>query len=201
MSRNHIRDVPKQWESGWKLWRVQVSRQGAVLASVDRDCRWDDRIMRAACLPPVSHVGTRDWYRRRRQQPEHASPAPICECGISSYRSRSDAESDEILGRGSLRAVGPVELSERIINGVKEIRAEAARLIGPIDLMGECSIRHDHQVGSVYIEPESLQIRCEPRSGWMSAAQYMWTIANQLEARYQVEFRLPQWSTQPDRHA
>jgi hypothetical protein len=116
----------------------------------------------------------------------------VCGCGIHAYWDRTDAFDDETLGRGTLRAVGQVELSERIIETESGVRAEAARIVGPIWLVGECGIARTNlsDCPSVtVVDAETFSLRCadHAQEGWPSAETFIWSLRQRLEARYQVE--------------
>lgn len=155
--------------------------------------------MRAWCLPPSDHFGASDWYRNHRQTPEHASPSVVCGCGIHAYWTESDALGDTTLGLGTLRAVGPIELTERILETESGVRAEAARIVGPISLTGECGLARPHlaECGNIVsVDVETFVLRCAEHakvdgsgSDGLNADQTIWAVRQQLEARYQVEVK------------
>lgn len=194
MSRTHIRAGEPGGAAGWRMWRVVHNDADGLpaLASSERQFVWEDRSVRARCLPPSDHFGASDWYRDHRQTPEHASPSVVCGCGIHAYWSQSDALGDTTLGRGTLRAVGPVELTERMLETETGVRAEAARMVGPIWLMGECGLARPQltECGNVVsMDLETFVLRCadHSRAEAPNADEAIWAVRQQLEARYQVE--------------
>ncbi|MBK5267582.1 MAG: hypothetical protein JJE47_09120 [Acidimicrobiia bacterium] len=194
MARTHVRAENRGLASGWRVWRVIRDEEDGLpaLASTERDFVWRDRSARARCLPPSLHFGVSEWYRDHRRTPDHAPPATVCGCGIHAYWERSDAFGDSTLGRGTLRAIGPVELSERMIATESGVRAEAARIVRPIWLVGECGItRRDLSVcGSVTaMDRDTFSLRCSDHAppGWPDAEPAIWALQQRLEGRYQVE--------------
>jgi len=194
MTRSHVRSEDTGFAAGWRVWRVvRTDEDGLpVLASTERDFVWWDRSARARCLPPNVHFGVSDWYRDQRRTPDHAPPASVCGCGIHAYWGRTDAFDDETLGKGTLRAVGPVELSERMIGTDSGVRAEAARIVGPIWLVGECGIARPDALGCpsvTAVDADIFSLRCAEHApeGWPGAEPFIWSLRQQLEARYQVE--------------
>lgn len=96
------------------------------------------------------------------------------------------------LGRGTLRAVGQVELSERMIATETGVRAEAARIVGPIWLVGECGhSRGDRpDCGNVAtVDVDTFVLRCADHAvaGQVEAERVIWSLCQQLESKYQVE--------------
>ena len=143
-------------------------------------------------MAPMVHLGVSDWYRQQRRRPEHAAPAVVCECGIYAYWSRDSAMTDSSLGKGTLRAVGAVQLSERLLETADGLRAEAARVLGPVSLVGECgrSDLSDQPCGSVVtLDLDTVAMRCHRHSvaGWPPAEAGLQLIRQQLESKYQVE--------------
>lgn len=194
MTRSHVRAERGGSAAGWRVWRVirNVEDGRPALASSEREFLWHDRSVRAQCLPPSLHFGVSDWYRNQRRIPNHAAPAVVCECGIHAYWSQADAFDDFSLGRGTLRAVGAVELSERMIGTETGVRAEAARIVGPIWLAGECGVaRADRSdCGTVKkISTATFAARCADHGppDWDDADEAIWRLRQQLENRYQVE--------------
>ncbi|MDH5420992.1 MAG: hypothetical protein OEY55_04215 [Acidimicrobiia bacterium] len=194
MSRTHVRAGESARTAGWRVWRVVRTDedQMAALASTERQFIWSDRSVRARCLPPRDHFGVSDWYRSHRKTPDHAPPAVVCGCGIHAYWAEADALDDATLGRGTLRAVGQVELSERMLETEAGVRAEAARIVGPVWLVGECGHSSGDRLdcGNVAtIAVETFVLRCSEHSaaGQVDAEQVIWSLCQQLESRYQVE--------------
>ena len=193
MVRSHLRDESADsLVTGWRVWRISTDQGSALLSSTERQFLWDDRSVRARCVAPMVHLGVSDWYRQQRRRPEHAAPAVVCECGIYAYWSRDLAMADPSLGKGTLRAVGSVQLSERILETADGLRAEAARVIGPISLVGECGRTDpsEQPCGSVVVlDLDTVAMRCLRHSGagWPSAEAGLQLIQQQLEAKYQVE--------------
>jgi len=194
MSRTHIRAGEQGVAAGWRVWRVVHNDADGLpaLASTERQYVWEDRSVRARCLPPSDHFGASDWYRDHRRTPDHASPAIVCGCGIHAYWSEVDALADMTLGRGTLRAVGPVELTERMLETESGVRAEAARMVGPIWLMGECGVARLHLTACgniVSMDLETFVLRCgdHATADPPNADRAIWAVRQQLEARYQVE--------------
>ena len=99
---------------------------------------------------------------------------------------------DSSLGKGTLRGVGSVQLSERLLETADGLRAEAARVLGPVSLVGECGRADlsDEPCGSVVaLDLATVAMRCLRHSvaGWPSAQAGLQLIRQQLEAKYQVE--------------
>ena len=173
-------------EVGWRVWRIDVAEDGAVLAGISRKGQWDDRVLRAACEPPLDPFERRAWYRWRRLQPEHGSPSEICECGVSVYFDRADAESDMTLGAGTLRVVGPVEFGARTLVEERFARAREAHMLGPLRLVGECGMGTNCGIPTRFDPSRGLRCVAHDTPDSVELSDHVWAVGQQLERRYGV---------------
>jgi hypothetical protein len=72
------------------------------------------------------------------------------------------------------------------------VRAEAARIVGPVWLVGECghSSGERPNCGNVAtIDVETFVLRCgeHTAAGQVDADSVIWSLCQQLESRYQID--------------
>lgn len=169
---------------GWRVWRIDSLNDEAILGGLNRMGQWEDRILRAACEPPLDPIDRRAWYRWRRLQPEHVSPSELCSCGIGVFFDRAMAEDDWTLGAGTLRVVGPVEYGAKTLMEDSFARAREVHMLGPLAFVGECGMGTSCDTPSRFDASRGLRCDEHDTSDSVSLSEHIWRLSGQLERRY-----------------
>ena len=104
---------------GWKVWEVAITTEGAALGTVTADRLWASGTLTAECLPSAERGSSAKWILG-----PHASPDPLCQCGINAMRSAHDVPL-----RKFIDVVGKVALFGRVVDTDHGYRAERATIL------------------------------------------------------------------------
>lgn len=180
----------------WRHWRLVPDR----LAGSDRPLLtgllgfpWRTATMQARCTER-RHGGTWSpaaWWGEQAERHHPAVPAPGCSCGIYARVEPWHRPGRMLAGRKHPTVAGFVALSGRSIVDGTVIRAERARIVGPLALVlpRRSLLRRSLSPQRVITEPDRYRLIYvssrlgEPLAAWATR------VTAELEKRYDVEVR------------